>query len=82
MNGYTKIKSATKEMKAIVRNQSLKKNITKIWLVEDEETKEKGFAIFFKKETVKNQYSGEYINEYTVAPSEDINGWLDEIAEV
>ncbi|MBP3577483.1 MAG: hypothetical protein J6K15_05160 [Lachnospiraceae bacterium] len=82
MNGYTKIKSVTKEMKATVKNQSLRKNITKIWLVEDEETKEKGFAIFFKEETVKNQYSGEYIEEYTVAPSEDINGWLDEVAEV
>lgn len=82
MNGYKKIESKTAELKKTVKNKSIRKNITKIWLVEDEETKEKGFAIFFKENTVKNQYDGDFINDYTVSSSEDINGWLEEIAEV
>ena len=79
---YTVIKSVTKELKKTIQNPKLRKCVTKIWMIQDKETEEIRYAIFFKAGKVKNSYEDEYFgeNDFTESPNDDINGWLEEIA--
>ena len=78
--------SVTKEMRKLITNDQIRKNVTKIYLVYDEEEEKEYYEIYFKEETVKSWYSDEYMTRTTAqkrsTPEKDINGWLKEIAYV
>ena len=81
---FTVIKSVTKELKNTIQNPQLRKYVTKIWMIQDKETEEISYAIFFKAGKVKNSYDDEYFweDDFTESPNEDINGWLEEITYI
>ena len=95
-NGYKLVKSVTRECKPLVHNPNIRKNISAIYLVYDEDSYDYDkedytdyyYFIFFKEDTVRSSYSGDYMNYGTTAPvsikgaERDINAWLDEIVEV
>ena len=81
---YTVVNSVTKELKKTIQNPELRKCVTKIWMIQDKETEEISYAIFFKAGRVKNSYEETYYEEgdFAESPNADINGWLEEIAEI
>ena len=81
------MKSVTRQLRKLITNEDIRKNVTKIYYVYDDEYEEYFYYIYFKEDTVKNWYSDEYINNGTAVPDrttpkQDINGWLEEIAYV
>ena len=95
-NGYKLVKSVTRECKPLVHNPDIRKNISAIYLVYDEDSYDYDkedytdyyYFISFKEDTTRSSYSEDYINYGTTAPvsakgaERDINDWLDEIVEV
>ena len=93
--GYKVIKSCTRELRPKIENPDLRKYVTSIYLVADEDSYSYDledyetyyYMIFFKEDTVKNYYSSDYINNGTTAfkypdksPEYCINDWLKEVA--
>jgi len=80
------MKSLTRECKKLIHNKEIRKNVTSIYLVYDEDDEKEYYLINFKEDTVRNVIEGHYINWGTTAPNTgrgaeyDINAWLDEIA--
>ena len=82
------MESVTREMKKLIKDEAIRKNVTKIYKDFDEEYESIVYYIYFKEETVRNTYEDEYM-DYTVAMenelykgAEAINEWLKEIAYV
>lgn len=73
------MKSMTRELRKTIKNDYIRKNVTKIYLDYDSEYEESYYEIFFKEDTVKSGYSGDYMKSTTCPTNLDINGWLDEI---
>lgn len=83
------IKSMTKELKPKIQNETIRKQITKIWLEYDEEEKEEVIYIYMKEgqTSVIDVYDDELISCTRVPNMFDdnvrnINEWLNEIAYV
>lgn len=74
--------SKTRELKKTIKNDDIRKNVTKIYLIYDEENEESYLEIFFKEETVKSVYSCDYMESTTCPTNLDLNEWLDEIAYI
>lgn len=79
------VRSVTREIRAGIKKDDLRKAVTKIHLCYDRERdKDFGtgyfFVIFFKENTVKSCYMGEYMDSTECPGNLDINEWLDEVA--
>ena len=74
--------SKTRELKKTIKNDNIRKNVTKIYFDYDVENEESYLEIFFKEETVRSTYSGDYMVSTTCPTNLDLNGWLDEIAYI
>lgn len=96
-NGYKLVKSCTRELRPLIHDSNIRKNVTSIYLVYDPDSynydtddyDEYYYFIFFKDDTVRNTYTDDYINYGTTAkaykdkgPEYSINYWLSEIAYV
>lgn len=95
-DGYTLVKSVTRQCRPLIHNSDIRRNTTAIYLVYDPDTydydkddyKDYYYLIFFRTDTVKNCYSGDYINYGTAAPMLDqgpeysINQWVDEVTYI
>ena len=79
------VRSVTREMKPTIKKDDLRRAITKIHLCYEQE-REKDFGtrffyvIWFKENTVKSCYEGEYMDSTECPGNLDINEWLDEVA--
>ena len=95
--GYKVIKSCTRELRSKIENPDIRKYVTSIYLVADEDSynyeledyEEYYYLIFFKEDTVKNVYDGDFMNHGTCAfkypdksPEWCINDWLKETVEL
>lgn len=91
--GYKVIKSCTRELRSKIENPDIRKYVTSIYLVADEDSynyeledyETYYYLIFFKEDTVKSIYEDTYINHGTAAfkypdksPEWCINDWLKE----
>lgn len=82
------MKSVTRECRKMIHDEKIRKCVTSIWKVYDEEDDSNYYLINFKENRVLNLYEMEYINYGTTAPitgrgaEYDINAWLDEIAYI
>lgn len=79
----TNRKSVTREMRKMIHNQKIRKNVTKMYIEYDEEEEKDCLHIEFKENTMVNLY------DYTISNStgihitstieKDMNGWLEEV---
>ena len=80
-------KSVTRKLRNKIENKDLRKKITKIWHVIEEDTGAEYYSVYFKEDTVKSMYDCDYISmtsapQITGDPVRDINEWLNETAYV
>ena len=82
------MKSVTRECRKLIHNKQIRKNVLSIYRYYDDEDEKEYFLINFKEDTVRSNYSDDYINHGTTAPitnkgaEHDINDWLEEIAYI
>ena len=78
-SGFTFVKSVTKDIRKTIKYDSIRKNITKIWLSYDEENEEYYHEVYFNENTVIDTYSDTWIEHTNYSASRDLNEWIEEI---